>query len=742
MIRIHLLGSASVLGLCAIVGSAAAQEAATSPGAPADVAAGVHGLPNGKQGIEEVVVTAERHLGTAQKTAASISVRSGAQLLAQGRYQLSDILNDVPGVVGGAAVNTGSSNGSGTDNPASGLTIRGIQSNSGAGGSPTSTAAAAAIYVDDVYSGIGGSYDIDRVEVLRGPQGTLYGRSATSGVVAIHTHDPQLNGYGGDAAVEIGDYDLRHFMGDVNVPIIPGELAVRAAGNIYERDGFYSAGGNRTSSYDGRVKMLYKPTEDFTALLGYSLEDNTTHTGGVDINETAPGQYSFVNGADGTGTNKFRQYWGDFNWNLGQVALTYIPAYRSYYEDANIVSRGAQLAFNQYIHTPQDWFLTQELRAHSNYASPIQWQTGFFYYNNHLQASDDLILFPINVTAFNSLSHKSTENYGAFAEATWSVEPTTRLTGGIRYDYTSVQTTESYTGPLGTTATLTGDEGLRTFNNVTFKARIEQDLAPRNLVYASVASGASPGDVTITQNMAFQPVPVTLQAETLTAYEIGSKNRFLNNRFQLNVAGYYNDYGGYQTAGINTTPQDPGNPTFSTIAAPVRVYGAELELILRPWADGQFAYNMSYTNAAYSSIPAAYAPLFSTHVISGVPPIALTATYDHHLTFANGTSLSFHAQGRITSPYQVSRITLQQQEGGAAPYVHANTQAIGDFSATYNFGDDRFGLSAYVRNVSNNRYNNGGVMVVTAPPMTPIVTTTGTALSDPRTYGLILTAHF
>ena len=233
MNRIQLLLSTSFLACVAVAQPAFAQNATAQASLTATSQASTDART-----LQEVTVTAERRTSTVQRTAASISVRSGRDMLIQGRYQLKDILEDVPGVVGGAASSTATSLGSGTDNPASGLTIRGVQSNQGAGGSVTSTAAAAALYVDDIYGGIGGTYDIDRVEVLRGPQGTLYGRSATAGVVAIHNYDPNTTRLSAEAAVEIGNYDLRHYTGDVNLPLVQGKLAVRVSGNLYERDGY------------------------------------------------------------------------------------------------------------------------------------------------------------------------------------------------------------------------------------------------------------------------------------------------------------------------------------------------------------------------------------------------------------------------------------------------------------------------------------------------------------------------
>ncbi len=137
-----------------------------------------------------------------------------------------------------------------------------MQSTGSGGGNITSTAAAAAIYVDDVYNGVGGGYDLDRVEVLRGPQGTLYGRSATSGVVAIYTGNPDASRFSASGASEFGNYDLRHYTAAVNIPLIEDTLALRLSGNLYNRDGYYSAEGEkrtwRLSSF--RAKMLWTPT--------------------------------------------------------------------------------------------------------------------------------------------------------------------------------------------------------------------------------------------------------------------------------------------------------------------------------------------------------------------------------------------------------------------------------------------------------------------------------------------------
>ncbi len=740
MNRIKYLQPASLLACVILAQPVLAQQASSQPAASASDQSAKD------QTLQEVIVTAEHFVSTAQKTAASISVRSGDDMLLQGRYELKNILEDVPGVVGGAAATVNTSQGSGTDNPASGLTFRGVQSNAGAGGSITSTAAAAAIYVDDVYSGIGGGYDINRVEVLRGPQGTLYGRSATAGVVAIHTYDPNTTRFSTEGALEFGNYDLRHLTGDVNIPLVDEKLALRVSGNLYERDGYYSAQGDARTNKDVRTKLLWTPNDTLSVLFGYAQEYNQTHSGGVSISQGSP-PTDFIytpQAVAPTGTNDFHQYWAVVNVNLGPVAITYIPAYRTWYENATLYLRGIFNA-NQTVSTPNDGFLTQELRIHNTDSdSKLQWQAGFLYFGNKLSDVDNLFNLPAGPYAFKSDSHKSTTAEGGFAETTYAFVPDTRLTAGVRYDHSEILNTEDYTSILGLTQSLTGNQGLRSFNNFTYKVRLEQDLTAQNLLYASISTGFSPGDITLTTDATFKPVVQVLQSETLTAYEVGSKNRYLDNRLQLNGDVFYYDYGGYQTAGLNTSPQTPMTPTFNTVSSPMKSYGAEFELQARPWANGTLSLNASYTHARYGSF-GQYAFLFASSEVPGVAPIQGSVAYDHRIPIGS-VALLLHGDLRFFTAHDTSAITQGWAALGAEPYVHVSSQTLGDFNATLEAGQ-HFSVTAYVRNVADARFipdgwGLAGVIPGPGPGTPPIVLTGGPSLSDPRTFGMILGFKF
>jgi len=122
---------------------------------------------------------------------------------------------------------------------------------------------------------------------------------------------------------------------------------------------------------------------------------------------------------------------------------------------------------------------------------------------------------------------------------------------------------------------------------------------------------------------------------------------------QINGALFYYDYAGYQTAQINLTPENPGNPTFRTITVPLRSYGAELEVQARPWANGTFSLNASYTNARYGDF-GIYKTYFSMQKVSGVPPLQGNVAYDHRIRLGGWAIGSVTPSMTAGGPLQVS----------------------------------------------------------------------------------------
>jgi len=703
--------------------------------------------------LEEITVTAEKRTGNVQKTAVSITALDGDQLLNQGRNTLQDVLKDVPGLVVAQSV----TNVVATDNQANAVTIRGVPSGGGVIG--VSGQASTAYYVDGIYGGMGGDFDISRVEALRGPQGTLYGRSATSGVISVITNDPKLGEFSGNVTAEIGSYNLRHGQGAVNVPM--GEtLALRLSAKQYQQDGVLSAEGTKQKKQTVRAKLLYEPNSDLSLLLGYIWRDDHDNSGGA-------AKYSYIGEPNNyyvdssidifPNVTSQRQVWGQLNWNVGIGTFTYIPSYRTY-ETSGKVS-----AFNGFIEqpggTPSDKFYTHEVRLTSPEDSLLKWVVGGVDYKNELQSDIHPVWAVSRATVWHQVIDRTVTDRGVFAEATYPVAPTWSVTGGLRYDKSEVQQNQSYTqnatppvfGPNGpefrspnmglpevlVTGYLSGKAGNRRFKNVTYKLRVEKDVTPQNMVYGMISTGFLPGDIQVNSS-GDTFIVLVLDQQELMSFEIGSKNRFLDNKFQINGSAYYYDYEGYQQ-GANINPQI--NNAFVVLSSPARMWGLELESNYLLTANDRLDLTFGYTNASFVDKPNTVSNPFATFVgqdeIPGVAPVTAALGYDHTFFMANGSALVFYNQLRYAAGYDMGALSVSQIATGAEPYIYEGSTLLDDASLGWTSSDEKYNATFYVHNVFDKEYKQGAGLVTSSAPYFASLNTT-----TPRTWGVVLSVKF
>jgi outer membrane receptor protein involved in Fe transport len=740
------------------------------------------------QTVPEVVVTSERRTSSLQRTAAAVTVRTGTELLTQGKFTTKDILEDVPGVV---AVDNNSLNVGGADVQGNNITIRGITPGSTASGGPSGISATppTAVYVDGVYEGVGSNYDIDRVEVLRGPQGTLYGRSATSGVVAFHTRNPTMDKYSGDASAEFGSYELQHYEGGVNLPLT-STLAARIAADYYDQNqGFFGqAISGKRQREDARVKLLWQPTSDLSVLAGYAYESENAYSGGNVTTADGPGNTP-PNNAGTTplvltttssplspGHKEQRQYWAEINWNVGFATLTYLPAYRTWQQNDDKLQSpsfiGTGVPLVQLINTPTDTFQTHEFRIASNSDSSLHWIAGVFYYDNTLHNTNFNSLHQLNgtLTPLSSTEDwKQTQNIGYFAESTYSPISTLRLTLGARYDDTAITSSENYfnngwalcgtpIAPLQYGASAASCTGVGqssapqpaassaylhnvkvTFYNFTYKARAEYDLTPMNMLYGTVSSAFRPGDVGINNG-----APNVLAAEKLTAIEFGSKNRFLDNRLQVNIAGYYYIYDGFQTTyTLNTgKPGDYANQLNAiSTTVPARNLGFELETLYRPTSHDQIGLNYSYVQSQWADKPAAFAAA-QPETYRAMIPHTVTANYRHTFDLSGGSTIVAAIDGKYQAAHLGANlnyslltdrcIATNDCYSNWESYVQQGAQAVGNIQLTWTSANRAYSVTGYVRNFTNAVY---ATYMVGSTPF-------NVNFTDPRVFGVVLSGRF
>jgi iron complex outermembrane receptor protein len=716
--------------------------------------------PAASNELEEVIVTAERRLSDIQHIAAAVTVRSGEELAAQGRITTRQILEDIPGVI---AVDNNSRNTGSADVQGNNITIRGIAANNGAAGgvSGISAATGAAVYVDGVYEGVGSGYDIDRVEVLRGPQGTLYGRSATTGVVAFHTKNPTLNEFNGNASAEVGNYGLNHYTGAVNIPL--GQtLAARVSGDYFNQDKGYfdQATRGQAKNTNGRAKLFWTPSDNFSLLVGVAYEKRQGFGGGRSFNATLPTYaLTITDSLVYPGNKESRQYWAEANLNLGWGTLTYLPAYRTWEQtdsslSTNFFNTGLNSRTTQT--TPTDHFLTHELRLSSKDDAAVKWQGGYFYYHNNLNNS---VLQQYETTAgalgpilSQSNDLKDTLNKGFFGEMTMPFTDSLRGTLGARYDDTDVVVNETLfqndymlcgnrigvIAPLPPGVTCTGvgtgsapnkpATSIRvplTFHNFSYKARLEYDLTPKNMIYGMISSGFRPGDAGVSNGAAN-----ILPTEKLTSIEVGSKNRFLDDSLQVNAAVFSYDYQAFHTF-YQTNIFIP--ISFVNVAVPAHNLGAEVEMLYRLTAHDRIGVNANYVESRWYDKPTGFATAYP-QTKRAMTPYTITANYQHVFNLSNGSTVSAHIDGRYTAAHASSDLQAQYLAIGQDQYVQVGGQTIGNLNLGWASSGGRYSVSGYVRNFTDVKY--------TTYTVSTQLTRLGVNYSDPRTYGVIVSARF
>jgi iron complex outermembrane receptor protein len=248
------------------------------------------------------------------------------------------------------------------------------------------------------------------------------------------------------------------------------------------------------------------------------------------------------------------------------------------------------------------------------------------------------------------------------------------------------------------------------------------------MVYLSVSSGFVPGDVNVVKNsttnsLEAQPV----DAETLVAYELGSKNRFLDDSLQLNVGVFFYDYGGFQTSYFDN-PADVNSNHFITV--PAQNHGAELEALWQPTSQDRFSLNYSYVESKFvdRTNPAHIRNFPDAR--RGILPQTANASYQHTFPFFSDSTFSVRIAGR----WQANYTSDWSATGSNVARTYANNEArlTGDVDATWRSSGGKYSVGGYVRNFTDKTYYNyqlGEQQIIVKE-------------TDPRTYGVNLTAGF
>lgn len=709
-------------------------------------------------GLTDIVVTAQRRSETAQRAGLSLVAISGEDLRNSGVNNIDALARQTAGIEiqpsGG---------------PYTTFTVRSVSNLSGnAFADPSIAVNIGGVYLATPTTFRGLFYDLERVELLKGPQGTLYGRNATGGAINIIPARPEFR-FGGTAGVTLGNYGHFDANAALNLPI-SDTVAFRIAGQHAEHNGYMSLGTNDEDVNALRASLLFRPSNNLSILLSADWAHEGGNGPGATLRKACstlgrPGVSCFVAADPYTDVADLQSFYtaagiavptrnpyldsdyyglglnADLTTGLGTVSL--IAGYRK----SNV----------RYSSTATSWQILEEQHPEQKsvelrLASPSGQRFGYVFGAYYLDTS-----MRAHANGENGVGRNYSDQYtnlsgwtGAlFTQLSYGLTDTFRLVGGVRYTFERKESNSrryrvNVVGPdpvipnppVGNP--VNSVIGSREWNEVNWRAGFEFDAAPRSLIYANVSTGFKAGGFYYGP-----PGFTTYEPERVTSYVIGSRNRFANNRIQVNIEAFYLDYTNQQVSFVKLVN---GSSTLVTEnAAASHAYGLDLDsqFLVTPTTRINFQaqyLHSRYDNFTYLTLAAPPAARTTCVVSAGTPPNSavncsgqvtqrspewtLVAGIEQSIPLANGGRLIAEGNLRYEDEYQTDVSYL--------PEGIANASTRINLSFGYEAPDNRFSIRAYVENVTDE-------VDVTATTMSnsyAVIQAFGARLLPPRTFGV------
>jgi iron complex outermembrane receptor protein len=731
-----------------------------------------------RAGTTDIVVTAQRREQRLQEVPTAVTAL-GAEQFSEGGIGRSanEVLNLVPNASAGTQQH---------GRPR--WWIRGV----GAGQQQLDLANPVGFYLDDVYISNASAtglplFDIERVEVLRGPQGTLWGKNTTGGAINVISKRPSLTG-GDDqnyVKLEYGSFDNKVAEAGVGVSLVPDVLAARISGRFDDREGRFTnlfTGEKSNAVRDNvlRGQLLLAPTPGFEALLSLHYRDYETDgtywaAASYAANGVFRNGYSPSTDKDEISTNagefsRNAQFGGSLHldWDVGALSLTAITGYERF------KTRGAgdgdytplEISRSYVRARTQQW--TQEFRLASPQSDRLNWILGAYYFNEKIDSSAYSATLPAGAVpaqagstsptayALTRYDHQA-ESGAAFGSVTFDFTDAAKLTVGARWTRETktldfdrsaspgaaatgwsnyAQWWNSYTGSFGGVGTFSGDLN-KTWDAFTYDVTPSWTVAPDNLLYFKYSHGVKSGGFNTAATL---PVAlVAVEPEELDAFEFGYKSQWFDRRLTFNATLFHYDYHNVQINVVGPNPGAVGGATVSYLqnASKAHVNGAEIELEARPVEGLTLTGAVGILDTEYDELQVVNggADLSGARFVRA-PKLTLNGSATYTIPLASSGSVDLTADARYTSrqfyyitPQDTVNRYLLTQRG----YTIANARI------SYTAADDRYTLSAFVNNLLDTEYLNHSLPAANAAQN---ITGDTVAWADPRTYGVSLIVRF
>lgn len=693
----------------------------------------------------DIIVTANRVASSAQRTAVALTAYTGDDLARQGVANVA-ALQSID-----SSVNLTQTTG------ASYVAIRGVASSDVTQiGDPAVPIARDGFFTNRSYGVATSMYDLKRVEVLKGPQGTLQGRNSTGGLVSIITNRP-VRGDHVYGSIEVGNYGEFHGEMGANLDLADG-IQVRASGIFFRHNGYRlsTATNQRQDDEDvgsGRIQVALTPSDRLHLWASYQ-HDSTDQNGDAVLNSPL-GVRPVLNRANATmiynaAPGYYRLTDDRIRWEASYaitdgIDVTYAGGYdvMDWHNGQNKTdpTYPAVRQFQQHEH-PRTF--NHEVRISTSPDKPFSIQGGYFNFSEkntltaglyNLQATAPIAGTPLDTSntygiVFNFPTVKQSSN-AVFGQAAYKISDFVKLSAGARYtwdkkDQVGVATLQlnSLVSPYAPALTIpTLQNGSSSDRKPSFHAGIDYTPTGRNLLYAKFDSGYKAGGF----NSNGSGPPVVYGPETIKAFEVGSKNRFFGSTLLLNADGFYMDYSGYQAAQSSGVLN--GNGVFNVGSA--KIYGAEVQAVVQMGAFGRLDTNVTYLHTRFGSGITVTDGGGSTRSIGGnhlpnSPSFVATAGYEYPFNIGSGV-VTARVDGKYSSSYYYTVFN--------DPDTQSRSFATGNASVSYTPKNGVWDAQIFVRNFTDK--------VVLANAQRDFVSNLNTyQFQPPRTFGGRFSFHY
>ena len=546
--------------------------------------------------FEEVLVTAEKRSESLQDLSQAITVLTGEDLDTRQVTSFVDLSAIAPGV------NIAKNEGFKTV-----ITIRGVgnEANQNAIANPSVSYHLDGIYVASPFALQTDFLDLERIEVLRGPQGTLFGQNSTGGAINVITSAPSMDGSFGKADLTLGDYGLVKARAAYNLPL-SDTLAMRASVISNKRDGFtenltLGQDLDDANSLSARVRLLYEPSDNFRAnFTAQYFDEDRNGAAQKGLLDPTPGARKLRQNSTAEYELESQLYSAVLEWDFESFSIKSLTSYQdddilirrdNDRNDLNFLPPFAQLPSSYDPETNKQTTITQEVNLVSSEPlfGKLDWVAGVFYLDTEVEISIlerldfgfDGTFDPFTIetiyayggdVGFISDSKPERDSTSIYGQGTWNFSETWRTVFGLRYTEDEVYSAvTNYYGREGTDVLEIESD------KVTGRLVVEHDINESTMLFGSFTKGFKPGGSNLTYGTEAVVAPIVVlpifNEEIVNAYEVGLKTDLADGRVRLNAAAFYYDYKNLQ---YQATDPEVFNGGVGNIPES-EIFGAELE---------------------------------------------------------------------------------------------------------------------------------------------------------------------